>query len=168
MEFWEPATLLKQTPTQVFPCEIYKLFKNKYFEEHLWTSASKHYLERDSNSVESYFAEHLLAITSHMMLFLQISDVCSLKPIYLVEQWKIRGGNPQARSILCSYGDQVETSLSSCRHTCTYLDILIAGEVERKEELKNLLICGKFSFHFMVYRELSTYLKNKKFLFVNY
>ena len=48
--FWGPATLFKKTPTQVFSCEIYKLFKNNYFEEHLWTSASKHYLKRDSNS----------------------------------------------------------------------------------------------------------------------
>ena len=50
LEFWGPATLLKKTPTQVFSCEIYKLFKNNYFEEHLSTSASKHYLKRDSNS----------------------------------------------------------------------------------------------------------------------
>ena len=30
--------------------EIYELFKKNYFEEHLLTSASKHYLKRDSNS----------------------------------------------------------------------------------------------------------------------
>ena len=39
---WGPATLLKKTPTQVFSCEIYKVFKNYYFEEHLWMFASKH------------------------------------------------------------------------------------------------------------------------------
>ena len=50
LQFWEPATLFKKAPTQVFSCEICKLFKNNYFEEHLWTSASKHYLKRDSNS----------------------------------------------------------------------------------------------------------------------
>ena len=50
LQFWGPATLLKKTPTQVLSCEIYKLFKNNYFEEHLWTSASKHYLKRDSNA----------------------------------------------------------------------------------------------------------------------
>ena len=61
-----------------------------------------------------------------------------------------------------SYGNQVETSLSSCRHTCTHLGILIAGEVEKMEKLKNLLICGKFSFHVMVDRKLFTYVKNKK------
>ena len=48
LEFWRPVTLLKKTPTQVFSCEIYELFKNNYFEEHLWTS--KHYLKRDSNT----------------------------------------------------------------------------------------------------------------------
>ena len=133
LQFWGPATLLKKTPAQMLSCEIYKLFKNNYFEEHLWTSASKHYLKRDSNTDaflwilwitqehlfleelqtassetlvrgsffnkvasvtawrlltvlerdwgtvislwilrnfwESFFAEHLLATTSHMMLF---------------------------------------------------------------------------------------------------
>ena len=39
LEFWGPVTLLKKTQTQVFPCEIYKLFKNSYFEERLWTPA---------------------------------------------------------------------------------------------------------------------------------
>ena len=70
--------------------------------------------------------------------------------------------NLQAHSILCSYGNQVETSLSSCCHTCTHLGILIAGEAEEKEELKNLLMWGKFSFHVMVDRELFRYVKNKK------
>ena len=40
MQFQGPATLLKKTPTQVLPCEIYKLseftnFENNYFEENL-------------------------------------------------------------------------------------------------------------------------------------
>ena len=41
LQFWGPATLLKKTPTQVLSCEICKLFKNNYFEEHLWMSGSK-------------------------------------------------------------------------------------------------------------------------------
>ena len=44
-----PAILLKKSPTQVLSCEICKLFKNNYFEYHLWTSTSKLYLKRDSN-----------------------------------------------------------------------------------------------------------------------
>ena len=40
LEFWAPKTLLKKTQAQVFSCEIYKPFKNNYFQEHLWTSAS--------------------------------------------------------------------------------------------------------------------------------
>ena len=52
--------------------------------------------------------------------------------------------------------------MSSCGHTCTHLGILIAGEVEEKEELKNLLIRGEFSFHVMVDREIFTYVKNEK------
>ena len=74
----------------------------------------------------------------------------------------MRGRDSHARSILCSYEDQVETSLSNCRHTCTHLGILIAEEVERKEKRKNLLVCGKFSFHVRVGRELFIYAKNKK------
>ena len=39
------------------------------------------------------------------------------------EQWKTRTRNSQARSVLCSYGNLVETSLSSCGHTCTHLGV---------------------------------------------
>ena len=56
----------------------------------------------------------------------------------------------------------METSLSSCRHMCTHLGILIVGEVEERKELKNLLMWGKFFFYVMVDRELFTYVKNKK------
>ena len=64
--------------------------------------------------------------------------------------------------ILCSYENQMEISLSSCGHTCTHLGNLIAREVEEKEELKNLLMWGQFSFHDMVDREIFTYVKNEK------
>ena len=50
LQFWGPATWLKKTPTQLLFCEIFKLFKNNYFEDYLWASASKHYLKRDSNT----------------------------------------------------------------------------------------------------------------------
>ena len=86
--------------------------------------------------------------------FIFSCEICKL--------FKNRGRNSQARSILCSYGNQVETSLSSCRHGWTHLRIHIAGEVEKKEKLKNLFMFGKFSFHDMVDRELFTYVKNKK------
>ena len=66
----------------------------------------------------------------------------------------------------------MEISLSSCGHTCTHLDILIAGEVAEKQELKNLLMWGEFSFHVMLDREMldEKYLiliVNKKFKIVN-
>ena len=100
-----------------------------------------------------------------MMLFfsfLQVSEVYSLKSILLVEQWQIRRRNLQARSILRSCENQVEATFSSCQHIYTHLSILIAGEVEEKEELKNLLMWHKSSFHVTVDRELLTYMKNKK------
>ena len=56
----------------------------------------------------------------------------------------------------------METSLSSCGDRCTHLGILIAEVVEEKEELKNLLTWGEFSFHVMVDREIFTYVKNEK------
>ena len=34
-----PATLLKETPARVLPCEICTIFENTYFEEHLRTTA---------------------------------------------------------------------------------------------------------------------------------
>ena len=30
----------KETPTQIFSYEISEIFKNTYFEEHMWTTAS--------------------------------------------------------------------------------------------------------------------------------
>ena len=52
--------------------------------------------------------------------------------------------------------------MSSCGHICTHLGILIAGEVEEKEELKNLLMWGEFFFHIMVDHEIIAYVKNKR------
>ena len=53
----------------------------------------------------------------------------------------------------------METSLLSCGHTCSHLGILIAGEVAERQELKNLLMWGEFSFHVMIDREIFTYVK---------
>ena len=39
--------------------------------------------------------------------------------VYLVEQWWTERRNLQVCSVLCSYGNQVETALSSYGHTCT-------------------------------------------------
>ena len=50
MQFWRTAISSKKTPTQRLYCEIWKLFKNYYFEDYLWMSASKLYLKRDSST----------------------------------------------------------------------------------------------------------------------
>ena len=63
---------------------------------------------------------------------------------------------------MCSYENQVETSVSGCVHTSTNLGIIMAREVEEKKELKNLLMWGEFSFHVMVDCKLFTYVKNEK------
>ena len=56
----------------------------------------------------------------------------------------------------------METLLLSCGHISTHLGILIAGEVEEKKKLKNLLKWDKFSVHVLVDRETFTYAKYKK------
>ena len=58
----------------------------------------------------------------------------------------------------------MEISLSSCGHICTDLAIPKAVEVDKKEELKNLLKWVKFSFYVTENREIFIYLKNKKYL----
>ena len=169
---WPTASkfISKQAPTQVFSCEFCKLFKNTYYKDHLRTTGSKtplwgflfnkvvslmawrplKVLERDSGTIiflwilcnfeESVFVEYLETTPS----FIQIGEVSSLKSICLVKLWLIRRGNSQAHLILCSYGSQAETSWWSCGHTCTNLSIPIAGEVEEKEKLRNLLKSGKW------------------------
>ena len=110
----------------------------------------------------SFFAEHILATTSHMMLFfsfLQISEVCSLKSIYWWSNSKL--------------GEGIPNPIQSCvvreirwKPHCQVvdLDIPVAEKVEEKEELKNLLKWGKFSYYVMVDRKIVAYLKNKKYL----
>ena len=46
----------KETPTQVFSSESYKIFKNTYFEEHLPTDASRSRIirETDSSPLDAY------------------------------------------------------------------------------------------------------------------
>ena len=41
----------KETPTQVFSCEISEIFKNTYFEEHLRTTTSDCELNRNSSEI---------------------------------------------------------------------------------------------------------------------
>ena len=86
------------------------------------------------NFQESFFAEHILATTCDIMLFF----------FFFADHWGLQtkinlfGGairNSQPHPILSGYGNQAEKSLSSCGHTCTDLDIPIAGKVEEKEEL---------------------------------
>ena len=66
LQFWGPATLLKKTQTQTLSCEIWKLYKNNYFEDNLWTSVSKLYLKRDSNT--GAFLWFLWIIQEHLFV----------------------------------------------------------------------------------------------------
>ena len=60
-------------------CEIFEIFKNNYFEEHLWTTASKLYLKRDSNTdvfiwILWIIEEHLLCWASTNNWFWNTSE----------------------------------------------------------------------------------------------
>ena len=46
-----------------------------------------------------------------------------------------------------------------CQVVATHVGILIAGEVAEKQELKNLVMSGEFSFHVMLDCETFTYVK---------
>ena len=54
LQVFRPATFLKETPTQMFSCEIWEILNNTYFEEHLWTAASLYWL-----------LHHILIFTIH-------------------------------------------------------------------------------------------------------
>ena len=38
---YRPASLLKETPAQLFSCNFCKIFQNTYFKEHFWMPAPK-------------------------------------------------------------------------------------------------------------------------------
>ena len=42
MVFLKWCSLIELTPTEVFSCEYWEIFKNTYFEEHLQTVASSY------------------------------------------------------------------------------------------------------------------------------
>ena len=50
MGFIVPSTLIKQALAQVFSCEFCETFKNTFFTEHLWTTAS----ERSESLINRY------------------------------------------------------------------------------------------------------------------
>ena len=103
LQFWRPAALLKKIPTQVLPCDIWKLFKNNYFGEHLWTSASKLYLKRDSNAgvflwILWIIQEHLFCRGSMTYWFWNTSartcafhfvEIFHLVAIFAINEWKL-------------------------------------------------------------------------------
>ena len=64
-------------------CKICKTFKNDYFEEHLWTTPSKPYLKRDSNTdvflwVLWIIQEHVFCVASKNGWFWKTSAEVSL------------------------------------------------------------------------------------------
>ena len=51
---FRPASLLKETPTQVFSCEYCKIFKNTCFEQHLRMAAPAQSLSACRKYTEAY------------------------------------------------------------------------------------------------------------------
>ena len=92
------CNFIKVTPTQVLSCEICKFFKNNYFEEHLWVSASKLYLKGDYNTgvflwtllfKNTYFVEDLQTAGSETSvwgsLFNKVASVTAWKHLTVLE-----------------------------------------------------------------------------------
>ena len=88
--------------------------------------------------------------------------------MFSVDQWGLQPpqwnngklGEGIYKSVQCCVVMEIRWKLH-CQVVATHLPTLPL-EVEEKEELKNLLKCGKFSFYVMVDSEVFTYLKNKK------
>ena len=91
LQFWRPVTLLKTTSTLVLSCEMWKIFKNNYFEEHLWATAFKLYLKTGTNTgvflwiLKFYFAEHLRGDGSEILvrgsLFNKVASLMVWRPL---------------------------------------------------------------------------------------
>ena len=68
LQAFRPTTLLKWTPTQTFSCEYCEIFKNTYFEKHLWTAASvSKRFSWVTSEAESFYAD---LFASGLWLFL--------------------------------------------------------------------------------------------------
>ena len=52
----------RQRPAQVFSCEYCKIFKNNYFEKHLWTAASQYQDFSDKFTEERYFLNFFILL----------------------------------------------------------------------------------------------------------
>ena len=61
----------KETPTQVFFCEICEIFNNTYFEEHLWTSASKPKIEYQHSKHLKVARERRCKYVMNLLIFNQ-------------------------------------------------------------------------------------------------
>ena len=112
-------------------------------------------LERDCHTVNfhKFLGKHFYRTPpsnhiSHDVVFFVFPDQWGLEPKISLFGGAMVNSEKKftSQSILCSYGTQVEASLSSCGHTCTHLGILIAEKVEEKEGLKNLLMWGNSPF----------------------
>ena len=67
---------LKETPTQVFSCELCEIFKNTFFMEHLQTTASRNRMKNASPT--GYFKVH-----HTMMSFLLFHPLCQEIRIFI-------------------------------------------------------------------------------------
>ena len=137
----------------MFSCEFCELFKNTYFVEDLQatgsetpvrgflTSCTAISLRIFWNFWGNFFAEHPLATTSHIMFFpfFQISEVWSLKSIYLLEQWFRKLGEGVHKPIESDVVVEIRCKFHfKLWHICTNLG---TGS-ERKGRTKKLVKVG--------------------------
>ena len=95
------ASSWKKTPTQVRSREICEIFDYSFFEEHLWTTASKPYLKGDSNVrvllyefcelfKNTFFNEHLWMAGSKRavqgFLLNKVASLTAWRPLTVLER----------------------------------------------------------------------------------
>ena len=117
MQDFRPATLFKETATQVFSCEFGKVSKNTYFEKHLPSAASvdcKNFYRARESQIEIKIS----------CLFCRIlSDFTTCPSVFIVDfeqvnaGWEAKGGETkQVRSTKISFDIFNETMFAFLLH----------------------------------------------------
>ena len=78
-----------QRPAQVLSCEYCKMFKNTYFEKHLWTAASKNQDFSDKFTERSYFLNFIIPLIKAFsnLNFAMTECFFSLKHIFIKKKY---------------------------------------------------------------------------------
>ena len=107
---------LKETPTQVFSCQICEIFKNTYSEEHLRATASKHR--------SSFLGVFCRSCCSALMRWWNISFSEAV-----VQSWRVLHGNLLKISLHHKHVSKNSTTVAKQRYWKIYLDGCFWGRI---------------------------------------